>query len=111
MKVIRHRNLRRDGPDGAGRDGVDRRLPLGIVEPQLVHPLAELDRPATRPKHDAHGAACFQIDSGRVELRVAQRLVGCRQRHRDDARDVADVFRVDPRHRIEVNFAGDAARK
>ena len=111
VKVVSHRDFRGDRADRAGGDGVDRCLPLGVVEPELVHPLAELHRPAARPQHDADALPRLEIERLRIEPRVAQRFRRRSDGHGHDARDVADVLRIDPGVRVEVDFAGYATRQ
>ena len=82
-----------------------------VGEPELVHPLAELDGAAAGAEHDADVAARLEIDGARIELRVPQRFVGRGDGHRHDARNVLHVLRVDPERRIEIDFAGDARRE
>src|SRR5436853_635570 len=53
VEVVGHRDLRGDRSDRAGGDRVDGGLLRGVVEPQLVHPFAELHRPTARSEHPA----------------------------------------------------------
>src|SRR2546430_12756135 len=109
VEVVGHRDLGGDRSDRAGGNRVDGGLLRGVVEPQLVHPFAELHRPTARSEHHADVAARLQIEPTRIELCVAKSLLGRCDGHRNDAGYVPDVLRVDPLQRIEIDLARDAA--
>jgi hypothetical protein len=79
----------------------------------VVHPLGELDRPAARSEDDADPPACLEAgERGSVQTRVFHGLARRGERHRDGARDVADVLRFDVVGRDEpLDLTGDRGGK